>query len=83
MFPLLLSPRIVAATTGIGEYVARGDTRQLSRLRCLAAAAADSKNLVDLVWGGQATVLRSVFVRTVAQRTQHMLEYCTGLHLVG
>ena len=22
-------------------------------------------------------------VRTVAQRTQHMLEYCTGLHLVG
>src|SRR5580692_9911908 len=23
------------------------------------------------------------FFRSVAQRTQHMLEYCTGLHLVG
>ena len=35
------------------------------------------------VMSGSATVQRSVFVRTVPQRTQHMLEYLTGLHLVG
>jgi hypothetical protein len=33
--------------------------------------------------GANRTVRFSVFLRTVVQRLQHMLKYCTGLHLVG